>query len=592
MSAALRIRVEPSGEQLSLRVFGPGLPVDGRLLARTPYKLSEDEANRLRRGDGDPTFVDRIRADLTQWLFGQDLEALLGKSLHDEALVRLIFSIDQRLLSVFADLPVELVWLKSEPRPFVLHPKISAIVHLLPNVGEPGATDLGGDWPLRVLIVRSNPAHLGGLVPLAVPIRKELLKLQASFATTAGKLPKQNAPTDRLHIDLLTREKGDGVLGLPTPDQLRVTVDKKAYDVLVYLGHGDLVTSYPGAAPVGTLQLEEVDDDGSIGVTAGQLAWYLDRHAPPVVLLMGCLTAATLPAPVQDKLANFVRGSEGVAQALVESESGVHIAIGMRYRLDSHDATLFLRTFFGALLNKQSGNVELAVREARADLHFKNAQNSNYSAPVIFSTLREEPIFAYMATPPAAPCGAALDELNDARSRFWPNLASQPLSRRSDDGGASSFGYKVLELFENGALEPVLDKGSAIVMPVAKESPPDSEVDIDVNLHTRANVDVEALECDVVVNGDSVTILGVTAADAVRTRGYQLFVAPPEAGKVSLVLKRKSAAATLPAGTLFHVRLRLGPSYQVVHRVSVEALKVQPQCAICPASNGVIVPPP
>jgi hypothetical protein len=70
MSGPLKIRVEPSGEDLSLRLSGPGLPQEGRLLARKRYQLSEEEADQLRRGDAAPDIIARIRAELTEWFFG------------------------------------------------------------------------------------------------------------------------------------------------------------------------------------------------------------------------------------------------------------------------------------------------------------------------------------------------------------------------------------------------------------------------------------------------------------------------------------------------------------------------------------------
>jgi hypothetical protein len=471
--------------------------------------------------------------------------------------------------------------------PLVLHPKLSAIVHLLPNIGEPTATELSGAWPLRVLIVRSNPADLGGYVPAAVPIRKELLKGQVGLAQT-GKTLKKNGANDRLSIDLLSREKGDSVLGLPTPDQLQMALAGKAYDVLVYLGHGDIVPSYDGTPPVGKLQLEEEDGEDSVGVPAGEMASYLYGHAPPVVLLLGCVTAAALPPRIQDHLANFVRGSEGVAQALVESESGLQVAIGMRYRIDGQDATLFLKMFFGALLNTKPGNVELAVRAAREKLHFKNVVTSNYSAPVVFSTLRKEPLFPYMSAPPAAPCGALLDKLNDVRTIFWPRLVSQQLSSGSGVDFRTTV-YQMLSAAEDSALQPSIDAGSAIVMRVVREAAPDTDVDVDVNLHTASEISLDSFDCDVVVNGEAVRIQGVTAGEVLQSRGFQLLSAAAEGGRVSLSIKRKTPGAKLPAGTLFRVRLHVGPSSQVVHRVTIVALASQPQL-ICAAGNGVLVP--
>src|SRR5262249_21129093 len=124
----------------------------------------------------------------------------------------------------------------------IFRKNLQSIVHLLPYDGPPQTSLSGLGYPLRVLIVRSNPLDLGGAVPPALPICKEIVDIgQKHFGD------------GQVVVDLLSRENTDPNLW-PTWDRFQEQV-KMDYHLLVYLGHGDLRPET--IPPVGVLQFED-----------------------------------------------------------------------------------------------------------------------------------------------------------------------------------------------------------------------------------------------------------------------------------------------------------------------------------------------
>src|SRR5215208_7106424 len=103
-------------------------------------------------------------------------------------------------------------------------------------------------------------------------------------------------------------------------------------------------------------------------------------------------------------MSDWLRGSRGVAQALISSiETRTQLVVGMRYRLDASDATLFLDSFFDSLLRVNRGNVEGAVHSARRTLRQHSRFPAAFSSPVIFrrphaDAGEEEPLLSFIAT--------------------------------------------------------------------------------------------------------------------------------------------------------------------------------------------------
>src|SRR5437588_433233 len=150
--------------QLALMVRANNIPQVGQRLPRQPFILETRLIDQLRRGDALPALVQQVTATVSAWLLGNDLQAYLIAALASGRM-RLVFSMDVGLRAALADLPVELLELGGGVVPLALNPHVCAIVHLLDKVGVPQNSPSARNWPLRVLMVRSNPPDLGGSVP-------------------------------------------------------------------------------------------------------------------------------------------------------------------------------------------------------------------------------------------------------------------------------------------------------------------------------------------------------------------------------------------------------------------------------------------
>jgi hypothetical protein len=576
MATDYQLELSPGDPLLRLVVRAQGLPQAGMPLDRQRFKVEPDKMDQLRGGDAPPALVIEVADKVSKWVLGNDLGLLLVQAFgQPNSSVRLIFNVDERLRSDLADVPVELTVPAGGGTPLALHPQVTAIVHLLPKVGIP-LTPLAADaWPFRVLLVRSNPADLGGAVPAALPLRAQIL------AAAPGLGP------GLVQVDVLSREAGPGVVGDPTPAVFKEQLTRIAYNLLIYLGHGDVLQTHQGLSPVGVLQFENDDGSAHESVPADQLAVLLHNRPVPVVVLAGCLTAGQLPQEIRAEVPQWIRGSQGVAQALVNSESGVQFAVGMRYRIDNQEAVKFLHAFFQSLLQDQPGNVEAAVRAARGDLHFLRPYSASWSAPMVFSTLRGEPLFPFLATPPApASPILELEPYQRTREIFWRTLSGLAWSRRQPEFVDSL--KQGLVAVEQQLVQIVLAR-AALLMPAWAEAQAGQMVHLPVELYRPVQADV--LEGRLVVDGD-ISIQGVQPTQALLGSGYQL-LAGAGGKQVKFRIQRDiPGQGVLPAGALFTATLVPGSASPVLYPVSVDSLQMQPQRPVCPGNNVVIVPPP
>ena len=562
--------------QLALIVRANNLPQLGQRLPRQPFNLEIQLIDQLRRGDALPALVQQVTAAVSTWLLGNDLKAYLLAALFGGRM-RLVFSMDERLRAALADLPVELLELDGGVVPLALNPQVSAIVHLLEKVGVPQNSPSARSWPLRVLIVRSNPNDLGGSVPKGAPIRDEIIQLGKKLDPSLVK------------VDLLSSEVG--VARPATWDAFREQLRKTPYDVVVYLGHGDLLPANEGLPPSGVLQMENDDAEAHTPVSAKQLAAVLYNNPVPVVILAGCLTAAEVPIEkkqsVEESIPQWMRGSQGVAQALVNSESGVQFAVGMRYRLETHDAVKFLHAFFQSLLLDKPGNAEEAVRAGRTELHAISPYAASWAAPVIFSTRVPEPMFEFLATPPHKPIEAFDEQAQEIRNIFWKSLVQQPLSKRPPGGIAPV--NQVLADMEQRLRGDPLNKGP-LMMPPMVEASAGQTVTLPIELYGQLDLDV--LRGKVVVSGEAINFQSVQRTQALKERGYQVLAAR-EGNEIMFRIERTqdNGGGPLPEGPLFEITLTLGAVFPIVYLVNVNILAIEPHTLIRSGNNAIIVPP-
>jgi hypothetical protein len=577
MSNDLLFEIAPSDGQLRLNLKGGNLPAAGYPLSRPPFRLPPDQLDQLRRGDAPPALVQHVKGAVSQWLLDNDLIPLLLQVLgqqNDEP-VRLIFTTnDEQLRSDLADVPFELVVLPGGI-PLALRQMVASLVHLLPYAGIKPPTPISASWPFRVLIVHSNPPDLGGQVPDVAPIRDAILKL------------RNDLDPQHLQVDVLSRQDGDGVVGRPTPSMLRKRLNTISYDVLVYFGHGDLQENFAELPPVGVLQLESDDGDAHTIVLTDQLAQLLHDRPVPVVLLVGCLTAAQpVPDEIMEMIPQWMRGSQGVTQALVNSESGVHFAVGMRYRIDGTDAKRFLAHFFRSLLVENKGNVEAAVRAGRTAVYWTNPNALSWSAPMVFRTLGSEPMFPVLASAPSCP---SIAEHQERRAEIWKHLAAYKWSY-SPEGRASM--HYLLEQEEQKMRQVFQLRQASLIMPdFLNLRPEESPVTLQVHLYGSAAVD--ELEGRLVAGNGEVNIQAVKATEALKESGYNIF-SDVEGNQGTFLIKKQAShnGDPLPEGPLFDVTMTLGSSVQIVCPVTTDIVNIKPPRLVCSVDNAVIVAPP
>jgi hypothetical protein len=320
----------------------------------------------------------------------------------------------------------------------------------------------------------------------------------------------------------------------------------------------------------------------------------------PVVMLAGCMTAAEEPNPAADPEAtlSWVRGAHGFAQALVGTDSGVQLSVGMRYKLATRDAERFLSAFFDSLLKQQNegapvaGDVEIAVKRGRESL-FQAAYPPTWSAPAIFRNLYvnknesdSEPIFQFLRTP--AVDIFPKDDLRDMqyREKTWRMLAGSALNSRQPE--LLTYAMDILNDADRNLEQHAHSRGCVFVSAGRLEAKSGDRIELPVRW---SNVkQLRSLRIDVQIE-PPISIDSVTLAPALAKDFRSL---KDEAGLI--VIEPRNAGATIPVsdGELLLLKLtvpaRTGTYYTV--RTTINLNDLQPSARICTVPNAVIVPPP
>lgn len=583
------ISIAPNGETLLRFVVNAeilGIPQAGRVFSRSRNSpLLNDQLRMLRFGDASDDVVNEVRAKLSEWFLGSDLDSLLLTALDLSGMrnepIRLVVSInDLDLRDRLADLPFELMGLSGSTDPLILSPRIASIVHLLDKVGTP--TTKISNWPLKILIVRSNPKDLGGAIPAADPIRQSLLKMMVEDPELDPRLIK---------IDILSSEDAAQLAGPPTIEGLEIQLPKAEYDILIYLGHGDISSDVsPGKKIGGVLQLENETGELHRVLEAGKLAKLLSEpNQVPVVLLLGCLTASedipeSLRAGVRELLPQWLRGSLGVAQVLINSESGVQFVVGMRYKIDTSDAVDFINFFFRSLLRTRPGNVEAAVRSARNKLSGKSYM---WSAPVIFSTLGDEPLFPFIEDPPDCPTVEGSEKF---RKRLWKDLSKVKWAARDHDVFKElvSDWHDGLSECEQEMITEMQQHKATLMIPGFSEFKAGAEIRVPVRLIGRLN-QVEEIEGKITISGGTLPITNLEASQHLSDSGFELSSLNNNTG---FLIRPSEAAGPLEQGNLFDIVGTVPPETQGVLVVSISKIRTRPMMKVCPVDNAIVLPMP
>jgi hypothetical protein len=581
MTERFELKLDRSGDQIDFTAFGRHIPEAGTALQpRQRPGVDLDQIERLRQGDAPLGTVTQLSQLVSSWLLGLDLNPQLETAVNalGEEQLRVIFHIDERLRKdaelgdLLADLPFELLTLQGDIVPLVLSPRIAAFIHRLSKVPSARPAGMPRTAPLRVLMVHANPLSLGGQVPSPAPLRDAIEALAAEVGPNL------------VEVDILTREAGPGVIGEPTRDGLWQALRGGIYHVLVFLGHGGREQLRDDVLPLALLYLESEDGSRQNPVRADVLATELHNNPIPVVLLVGCLTAAEVPAGERDSVLGAMpvamRGNQGMAQALVNSSSGVQVAVGMRYRLESDDALDFLGEFFESLLRTEPGDVDAAVHAGRERLHAADRFPGTYSAPVVYRVMGEEPMFGFLAAPPQV---VVKEKFQKPRTIFWQMIAAAGSEETVQAAGTALANVDAELVADMVAQAPLL-------LPVYQIAGPNEAVEMPVRLHGTLTPDV--IEGKLVIEGEGVAIAGVVASDAARNSGYR--VLPEIEGSEAFFRiqpRDDHDGSPLPEGEIMTVTVQVGDRTGVVYPVRIEILEVEPHAVIGPVNNAVIVPP-
>ncbi|MEP6916576.1 MAG: CHAT domain-containing protein, partial [Acidobacteriota bacterium] len=362
------------------------------------------------------------------------------------------------------------------------------------------------------------------------------------------------------------------------PQLLEHLKKENDYNVLVYLGHGELAEPPGGGPPIGQLYMESPDGGGHQAIGAPQLAKLLTKFPIPLVLLAGCVTAADPPGMARR------RGAEqGVAQALVNSsETGVQMAVGMRMEVLGTAAMTFLNEFFTSLLKTAPGDLDRAVSEGRSQLYLETGMYPpTWAAPVVFRAIDRVPGFEFLNQPVTFQVSGAMAKWLDLRTRLWNGLpdalahADQvPLIRAMGALDATD-----AELRIDGV------KHGPLLLPVLLQMVSGQTATLAIELVGALAIAELRGRLDVQTAGLEVTSLSIPAA--VAAAGFQLLTNVTDARQFELQ-SVNGQPKNLPAGELLHAEIAASGA-AAAHVVTVELRLIEPRRPLWPGNNVVVV---
>lgn len=178
------------------------------------------------------------------------------------------------------------------------------------------------------------------------------------------------------HSGVLRAERIDGRV---TPERLGARLEQKAYDIVHFIGHGEV-----SGSDSFTIRLNDPRDGEELWMDAETFASLFYLHPPRLAVLNCCLGAAASPK----------RSLTGMSPALVRS--GVTAVVAMRYEIPDDVAAEFTNSFYRELLGgKKPGRVDSAVSCAR-QLIYRNKVDSTlrgFITPVLYLKHGNEHLF-------------------------------------------------------------------------------------------------------------------------------------------------------------------------------------------------------
>ncbi len=255
-----------------------------------------------------------------------------------------------------ANLPWELLYDRSRQRFLALSPETPLVRYM--DLPEP-PPELAPQLRLRVLVVIASPRGLPSL-----DVAREWANLQKGLAD----LQRRGIVT----LDLLAP---------PTLEALQGQLQRHAYHILHFLGHG----AFDPASNDSVLMVE-TEDGLAQAVTGEAFSTLLHGHDQlRLALLNACQGAETSESDPYS----------GVAQRLVRG--GVPAVIAMRTAISDEAAITLARSFYAALANGAA--VDTALAEARKTL-FTGCCAGEWATPVLYMRAAEGRLWRQPAAEP------------------------------------------------------------------------------------------------------------------------------------------------------------------------------------------------
>lgn len=570
MNAELKFVVVPGADQQSI-TLSVTLDTDlaPKLFQRQLLALDVQTLEAFRRGELGALEFEKLMSDVNSWLLDAPVRAVLNNALTGTSNgtgLRLVFVVPDEARDAIAAIPLELLWHDTADSPLVLRKDIESLAYYLSKAKTAPENLAARNWPLKVLIVRANPLDWGGKVPTVAPLKKHILDQAADYGP------------GMVEVDVISSEGGAA-----TPASwaaLRAHLAKTSdYNVLVYLGHGELAEPPTGGTPIGHLYMESPDGEGHQAIGAPQLAKLLSDYPVPLVVLAGCVTAVEQPGLVRR------RGAEqGIAQALVNSsEAGVQMAVGMRMEVLGTAAMRFLNEFFTSLLKGAPGDVDRAVRKARNELFLDTGRYPpHWAAPVVFRANNGTPGFDFINSPVTFRVSPDMAKWLDLRTRLWNRLGDSlsHIDPARLKGMLEALDATEIELRKEGVAQgPLLLP--RLAQAVAGQT---STVAVEV----VGKLSVAKLRADLQVP-TGLTVQKLTLEPAVKAAGFKLLLDQDDRGYFE-VQATSGLSTALPETALLQAEVSTVDG-AAVYPVTIALREVVPKTLLWPGDNVVVAAP-
>lgn len=569
----LRITVNPPvGGTLQLQIQGGNNPPAGVFVQRPVPQIDPDRLESFRRSEIAAADLDQLTTAVNDWLLDVQVRGILTTALpaHNGNSLRLVFVVPDEVRDILATVPLELLWHDAPGKPLVLRNDVQSLVYVLSKSTLPPENLSSRNWPLKILIVRPNPPDLGGLVPTVAGLKTHVLNESAHYGS------------GMVQVDVISGEVG---IGRPATwpalmQHLRLTND---YNLLVYLGHGELTAPPAGGQPIGHLYFESEDGGGHQPVGAPQLAKLLSRYPIPVVVLTGCLTGADPPGTAD----RHRGGEQGVAQALVNSsESGVQVAVGMRMELRDKSAITFLNAFFTSLLGPHGspGNVDRAVWEGRNELFLLDGVfPPNWAAPIVLRASDHEPVIDYLSQPVTFKVSKDMGKWLDLRGALWNRLSDA----FAQSGPDALMGIMVaLDEVEEGLRSEGVKHGP-LLLPGRRMIVPNSEDQLSIKV--AGALRASALQCRLRIDGDAASVQSFMISQAVQDAGFQLLTTAQDNSYFE-IRSKTGESNVVPNGELIRASVKASKVKPGAYPLTLEVKDVSPKQPLWPGDNILLVP--